>query len=55
MKKQEALENLKNALEEVVNNNYEDDALYNEILDKADDLLETLDCYLSRHGGKNYA
>ena len=47
MEKQEALENLKNALEEVVNNNYEDDALYNEILDKADDLLETLDRYLN--------
>lgn len=46
MEKQEALESLKNALEEVVNNDYGDDALYNEILDKADDLLETLDCYL---------
>lgn len=47
MEKQEALENLKGALEEVVNNNYEDDALYNKILDKADDLLETLDRYLN--------
>lgn len=46
MEKKEALENLKGALEEIVNNNYGDDALYNEILDKADDLLETLDCYL---------
>lgn len=46
MKKQEALESLKNVLEEVVNNDYGDDALYNEILDKADDLLEALDCYL---------
>lgn len=47
MEKQEALESLKNALEEVVNNDYGDDALYNEILDKADDLLETLDRYLN--------
>lgn len=46
MEKQEALKNLKGVLEEVVNNDYEDDALYNEILDKADDLLETLDCYM---------
>ena len=46
MKKQEALESLKNVLEEVVNNDYGADALYNEILDKADDLLEALDCYL---------
>ena len=47
MEKQEALENLKGVLEEVVNSNYEDDVLYNEILDKADDLLETLDRYLN--------
>ena len=46
MNKHEALESLKNVLEEVVNNDYGDDALYNEILDKADDLLEALDCYL---------
>ena len=46
MKKQEALESLKYVLDEVVNNDYGDDALYNEILDKADDLLEALDCYL---------
>lgn len=46
MEKKEALENLKGALEEVVNNDYGNDNLYNEILDKADDLLEILDCYL---------
>lgn len=47
MEKQEALENLKGVLEEVVNNDYGNDNLYNEILDKADDLLETLDRYLN--------
>ena len=52
MEKQEALKNLKGVLEQVVNSNYEDDVLYNEILDKADDLLEILDCYLGQNGGK---
>ena len=47
MEKQQALENLKTALEDVVNHNYEHDDSFDDILNKSDDLLELLDTYLS--------